>query len=263
MITEHAIYCNCLETLSKQKSRNYKRLYFGSEFCAQLLPSSAKIKEFCQFADNNNCAITFVTPIAQNSDLDIIDNTVQFLNNFIPEYEIVFNDWGVYDLLQEKFEKVPLIMGRVLHKMKHDPLYYSQCPDDEYQEYIAYTNVSHPDYRIWLQKKGITRIECNYVIQPFSVPNDFHFSLYYPYSFVSTTISCPARNLDKGNPPNCFIPCQQECQEYFLIVRQSSSYPIYHIGNTCYFKNTKNSNTGLDPSIDRLVYQPILPHCIK
>lgn len=238
-----------------------QRIYFGNECCTRALPDPTRLRALLALAEKKCLGVTFVTPVAQNADLELILESVGVVLEQRPDAEIAFNDWGVFAMLSRHYPRAQLVMGRVLHRTKRDPR-YSQSVPEEQRDYASVVQASSPGFITFVQGLGVTRIGIDHLVRPLSLPDAFSFSLYYPHAFLTVGRACAARTVAAGAPPNWPGGCLQECQQYYVKTHSAAKYPMSFIGNAGYFLNPDPLPSPMMPAVNRLVFQPALPHLL-
>src|SRR5207253_1699827 len=93
----------------------FTRCVFGNEFCEHLIPSPAALEATLSAAQAHRLNFTFLTPYVSNAGLAelraLFAVLVQHRNS-----EVVFNDWGVLNLLRRDFPQLVPVQGRLLNK---------------------------------------------------------------------------------------------------------------------------------------------------
>ena len=117
---EQAVFISKVEQL-KYRDDNFTRLYFGIEFCERLLPTMQQLKKVLSVVKKRNMDFTFVTPYVTNKGLKQLEALIPAVAREVPQAEVVFNDWGVFQFLKEARLPVSLVLGRLLTKMKRGP----------------------------------------------------------------------------------------------------------------------------------------------
>src|SRR5450631_882074 len=72
-----------------------RAIYFGAEFCADLLPDAAKAARFCAHARQTGVEAVLLTPVATPQGLATIRRLLVDLTATGEAPAVVFNDWGV------------------------------------------------------------------------------------------------------------------------------------------------------------------------
>jgi hypothetical protein len=286
---EKAIFISRIKQLKFIKP-DYARIYYGNEFCERLISSPSLLKEVLFYAQKNNLNFTFVTPYVTDLGLKKINSLFELLYRFQNSCEVVFNDWGVFDLARSEYPAFTLALGRLLVKQKRGPrliellkrkikarfikdknggkvkqiLIQKKLPlslDDYYKgANISSSTIIHD----FLISHGVKRIEMDNVAQGLYLglpQNKISVSLYLPYVYITTTFFCPTAGCaaNKNNPLK-IKKCGRECQRYvFKLTHKSMPKTIYLKGNTQFYINKKLSISSLAKSpVNRIVYFPEL-----
>ena len=285
---EHAIFISKTRNL-KYISPKYKRLYFGNEFCERLIPQVSELKRAIRCCDVNKLDFSLVTSYVTDRGLKNIEKLFAWLQNNRIKCEIIINDYGVLDLMNEKYQTLKPVLGRLLTKQKRDPRIMELIKtepkepvflkrDDEYYfifpkkipdilvSYYKETTINVPLIQEFLLSERIKRVELDNLFQGINLKllkDKLSASLYVPYGYITTTRHCTANPFRKKKRFFCSISsCKKECQKYILKLRNPSMPKvIYKKGNTLFFKNTKipAERCLKEKGINRLVYQPEIP----
>lgn len=272
---EKALLINRMEDFKK----NIDRIYFGNEFCQNLIPSLATLKKWYFLTIAENKKFTFVTPFVTNVGLKKLKNIFAFLNSK-KNVEVVFNDWGVFEIIKESFKNISLVLGRLLSKQRRDPrmlkiflgkqkvtkyvsldkmtktIYLPKKVPQTLFEHYRSSVIDVPGFQEYLLSRGIVRVEIDNLIWKMKLNpiKEIRISLYLPYGYISTTREC-------GKLTLTYAACEKECKKYFFRLENNSlPVPFYTIGNTVFYKSKIPSDKYLKGlGIDRIVYQPRLP----
>ncbi len=263
---EQALYITKTENF-RYWMDDFRRLYFGIEFCERLLPSGQQLTKAIDFAREKEGNFTLVTPYVTSEGMKKAEKLITLLSETEPGSEIVFNDWGIFHLLQEKKYPLQPILGRLLNKMKRGPriLPIREKIPSSSLNYFMTPGVSIPSVRSFLISKGIERIEFDNLLQGLNlegIPNELHLSLYLPYAYITTTRFCFMASADQQeNFKIGVLPCRKQCKDYaFSLFNPVMSTPLIRKGNTIFFSNDQLPVKYLrDHYIDRIVIQPEIP----
>lgn len=285
---EKAIYVVNISDLKLATSK-YERVYFGNEFCERLIPSHSQLIEIVQYCEQNNLDFSLVTPYVTDKGLRDLEKLFAWLNKNKKKCEIIVNDYGVLNLLNEKYQNLSPVLGRLLTKQKRDPRiekllkkkpkkrifinkkkeYLIFLPRKVPSSLVAYyrgANVNIHNFQKFLADQRITRVEIDNLLQGINlrIPKDkLSVSLYVPYGYITTSRLCSANPFRKKRKFFCEISyCKRECQKYTSELRnQNMPFILYKRGNTLFYQNKKiSSNRWLaGKGIDRLIYQPKIP----
>jgi hypothetical protein len=204
---------------------------------------------------------------------------LEVLSNYGPA-EVVFNDWGVLNLLRREFPGLTPVQGRLLHKSLRDPRVMGQYAQAEPATGVTPTldalrnsSFQNPSYGMLVQRFGVRRVELDALPQgtSFAVPG-LTASLYFPFAFISTARVCQAaglghRKAEKFQPS---APCRHECQTHLLTYTYTNSpfanrdQQFLLKGNTYFFAHTAAMRTEVleqaeAGGVSRLIFQPRLP----
>lgn len=285
---EEAIFISRTQNL-KYVTLRYKRLYFGNEFCERLIPELNELKRVIRFCDKNRLDFSLVTPYLTNRGLAVIEELFIWLQSNKISCEVIVNDYGLLDLLNEKYRTLQPVLGRLLSKQKRDPRiarlagpiaqkkifykfgdeYYFVLPKRIPPALVLHYKkamINTPIIQDFLMAQRVKRVELDNLLQginPDLPKGKLSASLYLPYGYITTTRLCSANPFRKEKRFfSRILSCKKECQDYTLKLK-NPSLPrlIYKKGNTLFFKNAKRPALQWlkERGIDRLVYQPEIP----
>lgn len=260
--------------IAKTKNLNYftaslERLYFGTEFCERLVPSSGDLQQVMECVRERRIGFSLVTPYVTGAGLKGWQKIIEMVAEELPHSEIIFNDWGLYRVARKISGSLEPVLGRLLTKIKRGPRLMNvidRLPPDA-RRYFQSTNLSVPAYRSFLRDKGIKRAELDHPLQDLELEDTgagMHLSLYIPFVYVTTTRFCLTASCDIPEMKGMIgiFPCKKECQKYtFTLDNPVMTTTLIRKGNTIFFKNEKIP-TGEElrqKGIDRLVIQPEIP----
>jgi len=287
---EKAIFISKIANLKYMSSR-YTRLYFGNEFCQKLLPSINELEKVLNYCGRKKLSFSLVTPYVTDEGLKDVEQLLIFLKNnkLRLNCEVIINDWGVLDMLNEKDYKLQPVLGRLLTKQSRDPrissminrksqslelmklgnkrtLIFMMKPPSTLASYYKESNTNVPVIRDFLLKQRINRIDLDNLFQGINISpgkDNLFTSLYVPYGYIATTRLCSANPFQNRVKYHCRISfCKKECQKYTLRIENPVMLKtIFKKGNTIFFKNTKVPSQRYlkEKGINRLVYQPEIP----
>jgi hypothetical protein len=277
---EKALHTTKIDNL-RYYNPDYHRIYFGPEFCQNLLPSKENLEKAIDFANKKALKFTFVTPFVTELGLYRLNGLFQFLKTRLKDCEIVVNDWGVLEVLSKRYRTFNLSIGRLLNKQNRDPsmervlekqipsaarkkdgrifILVHIPPGKRYQEGIRGCYLNSLSVQKFLSGHNIHRIELNNLIQGLNLDNiRLKVSLYTPFVNIATTRFCPMESrFQKIYRINV---CKRECQKYYYRLKNKNlPLPLYKYGNTIFYKNPLKLKSIVQPVIDRIVFQPEPP----
>ncbi len=279
---ERAVHITNLKNLKYFEKNKYQRIYWGVEFCQNLIPSIADTEEVLRFIKRNNLKFSFVTPFVTEYGLERLKRIFYWLNKKRVSCEVVVNDWGVLECLHAEFRRLlEPVFGRLMVRQQRDPamkgvlekqppfavkakdgkisIIVHRPPNKRYREGIKSSYINSKPFQGFLSKFGIRRVELNNLIQGLNL-NGLRFkkSIYTPFVHISTTRFCPMRT--RNQKIYRINVCQRECQKYYEILRNKAIPKlIYKRGNTTFYKNPLDVKNAPGLGIDRIVFQPTLP----
>jgi len=261
---EKAIFISKVEDL-KHVTQEYARLYFGVEFCQNLIPSEEDLGRVLEFTSEKKMLFTFVTPYLTDEGMKKIKPLLSLIAGNHPGSEIVINDWGLMEWINRAYPGLNLLLGRLLTKQKRGPQILSlvgRVPENMIRHFRQ-SNADSPILSGFLIARQIKRIELDNLFQGLSRPlASLKGSLYMPFAYITTTRICLFNSCgDKsGKPSRAITPCSKECRKYvFRLQHKRMPVDLLLKGNTQFFKNERFPDNLGDLNIDRIVYQPEIP----
>lgn len=260
---EKAIFITRIENLRYLENEDCQRIYFGIEFCERLIPPVEDVDKVIRLARAQKLGFTLVTPYVTEPGLEKLREIFEHLVKGAVKCEVVFNDWGVFNLLT-RYPDLEPVLGRLLTKQKRGPrlLNVQSHVPRTMLEHFRHTNTDLPIYQEFLRKKGVTRIELDNTVQGIRKHSDFQASLYHPYVYISTTRMCLTNSCDRENrkPMRAIFPCGFECRKYtFQLEHKDMPRKILLKGNTQFYENHSIPGELENLNVDRLVYMPEIP----
>lgn len=257
---EYAVFISRNSHL-KYCDQNFSRLYFGNEFCQNLLPTPKELESVLDFASSLD--FTLVTPYVTDEGLVKLESLFALAQRKRPDSEVVFNDWGVFNVLRQQYPSLTPVMGRLLNKMKRGPRLMTVLDriPAESREYFRSSNLSVPLFRRFLRDNGVKRVEFDNVLQGLDLDlKGMELSLYMAFAYVTTSRFCLVNACDQPEKRELvgIFPCQRECRKYTFYL-ESKVMPVTMVrkGNTLFFKNEKYPEEM--NRVNRLVIQPEIP----
>jgi hypothetical protein len=249
-------------------------LYFGNEFCQNIIPTKKQISKAFSWALKNNIQFVFVLPYITNNKIKTTDNLLNLLNDKKQNIEIIFNDWGTLALIL-KYQNLKPVLGRLLTKQRKDPIAHdiitnqqnkiklavidgkktivkSKQVPQSLKTYFQKSFLDVPHVMDFMTANKIKRYELD--LLPWGIKiktnNKIKLSVYYPYVNITTTRYCGAINLK-------YIKiCSRICRSQTMKVGINKlKYPYIIKGNAVFYKISKNilDKTVKSENIDRIV----------
>lgn len=280
---EKAIHVTNLRNRKYFRKGNYQRVYWGIEFCQNLIPSLADTAKILRFAKENSLSLSFVSPFVTERGFKKLKEIFSwFKRQRVKNLEIIVNDWGVLEYLHTEFNGTfEIALGRLLVRQQRDMgikkvlekqppfaergkdgkinIVIHKVPDKQYQDGARQSYVNSPFAQDLLAEFCVRRVELNNLLQGVNLKGiRLKKSLYTPFVNISTGRFCPMETrFQKIQRINV---CKRECQKHYDLLRKKAvSKVIYKRGNTTFYKNPLNFTLLKNYEVDRIVFQPELP----
>ena len=215
-------------------------LYFGTEFCQELLPRNRDVEAFCALCSGRGLEAVLLTPPVTHRGLNrlsgLLDGVIKA--GWFPT--VVFNDWGVFDMLRKSHPDLSLHMGRLMNRGLRDPRLSMQAP-------VSGNKNSHRGDRVrsLVSSLGVNAIESDADLEPgfLGLGDDgLKRVLHLPFSFAASGRHClekaAATAADKGVfthalKSGCAAPCRGIHRKEY---REDTQKPMWRAGNTVFFE---------------------------
>ncbi|MDD5477758.1 MAG: hypothetical protein PHG87_06155, partial [Candidatus Omnitrophica bacterium] len=186
---EKAIHITNLGNLKYFQKDKYQRLYWGIEFCQNLIPLLTDTEKVLGFAEDNNLSLSFVSPFVAECGLKRLKEIFcWFRKQKVKDLEIIVNDWGVLEYLRTEFNGTfEIALGRLLARQQRDMgikkvlekqppiavrgkdgkinIIIHKVPDQQYQDGARQSYVNSPFVQDLLTELGVQRVELNNLLQ--------------------------------------------------------------------------------------------------
>lgn len=256
-----ALYITKTNELGSWKPR-FERLYFGNEFCESLMPTAQELREVLDFVKEKELDFSLVTGYLSDGGMERAAKLLEVLAEIKPDSEVVINDWGLLKI--SKQHSLNSVIGRLLVKQRKGPqiLNVLKTLPEKTLEYFQGGFINDSFIEL-LKEQGVGRIELDKLVQGNVLDNikDMRVSLYYPYSYITTSRFCFSNPKNRGEKNTLGIyPCAKECQSaFFLLENPIMKAPLLLKGNTVFLKNENEPLSNINGIIDRVIYQSGIP----
>ncbi|MDD3053313.1 MAG: hypothetical protein PHG84_02775 [Endomicrobiaceae bacterium] len=245
------------------------RIYFADAFCQNLIPTKQELEKAYKSAKDNNLQFTLNTPYVTDKGIKQILENIESIYKNEENFEVVFNDWGVFYEVKKRFPKVKLILGRLLTKQRTDPNAYEiitnsqkrntdnnvipkTVPDTLYQHFQS-SVINDDVFQNYLISNSVNRVEIEYLVWDMNIKltDKIKATIYYPYAHITTTRNCGLLNMT-------YTTCNKMCNDIQIQYKNESMlFPYIVIGNTVYYQVNDISKLQQYPSIDRIVFNDL------
>ena len=270
-MVSRALFVSRIKHLSHRDDGEYSRLYFGNEFCQNLLPTRATLEKVLSEIKDRGLGFTLVTPFVTDSGMARIQRLLTFLSRSLDDHEVVVNDLGVLHMINRELgaDRPALLLGRCQTKLKRGPRLVNvkgELPAAAW-DHFQRTNIDTPFFTEFLARMGVSRVELDNPLQGVnrdSLAEEIKLkgSLYYPYVYVSTTRYCQFVDLeDEDRSPRKIDPeCKKECSPFLLSLKsRQMNEDLLLAGNTVFYRNDRLPENNHPTIYDRVVFQPEVP----
>ncbi|MBN2484050.1 MAG: hypothetical protein JXD21_07620 [Candidatus Omnitrophica bacterium] len=266
---EKALYTKNICSITDKAADGFTRIYFGNEFCEHLIPSWEIIKEVLDTCHGSQRAFTLVTPMVTDKGISTLYSLFERLSDTPlmagALYEVVANDIGVIQLLNQKFPSLQPIAGRLLSKQRRDPRIIG-CVDPFGKNDLPLLGHSQfsPLFIEYLHKKNVHRVEIDNLLQGINdtfIPEKLDVSLYFPYTYLTTSRMCFFNQSSTLVLKDAIFCRNHECQKYrhFELHHVRMPMPILLKGNTQFFENRVFPDDVQKWGINRIIYEKDIP----
>lgn len=220
---ETAIMVNAIELLRLDFSRlkGYDRLYIGSEFCPNKLPTPEALVEAAKAFRG---PLTLATPPLGRGGLDKLAPLLKAAAPAKGKLEVVVNDWGLLRFLKQD-KNTRLFLGRMLMVEMREA-------DKDTLDHLC-------------RQYGVAGVEID---DPDAMKNlkDYKGSVHFHYPYRLKSFSRYCSYIRDFNS----TPCLMDCGSVFVQMSQrAETYPVFMRGNAYFIPNKPIEH----PLVSRLV----------
>ena len=231
-------------------------LYFGTEFCEDLLPGEDEAESFCILARETGIEAILLTPVVTPSGLRQVARLLTGLERRGWSPTVTFNDWGVLKLLRESFPQLVRKAGRLINRGIRDPRLTQAAPNPG-----AMTDNKGDKLRSLLLRHGVTGVETDPDLDGLYLSSEasgLQRVLHLPYTFAASGRNClikaevmdAEKSFSKGLGHGCSAPCRERCHP---VKRADTEVPLWRAGNTLFYQVSKASAEVHMSRCDRIV----------
>lgn len=233
-----------------------RALYFGTEFCEELLPGLREAESFCALAHEADIEAVLLTPLVTPAGLTRVTLLLEELVGRGWSPSVTFNDWGVLNLLKVSYPQLTRQAGRLINRGLRDPRLgqESLCPGADVQD-------KGEKLRSLLIRCGVSGVETDPDVEGCyleTAASSLQRALHLPYTFVVTGRNCLLKadslsaeeSFSKGLGRGCTAPCRGRC---LPVKRNDTELPLWRSGNTLFYEAPRAQVEGHLARCDRIV----------
>lgn len=212
-------------------------IYFGQEFCEELIPADETIKKVAAFCQENSKQFVLVLPSLTEKYLKRAEKILEIIPS---DSGLIINDWGLAEMV--KNSAFSLSLGRQLVKAKRDPRFFPK----EFKSYFS-TNNLQANLLALLSHYKITRVELDNIKQNYDLPEDLALksSLYFPYVYISKTRKCLNKNQGQEQLAKISVNsdcAKTKCNNIISLKLANYAEDLYFINSAFYYLNVNMPN---------------------
>ena len=213
-------------------------LYFGTEFCEDRLPAVTEASAFCEIARDRGWRATLLTPLVAPAGLARVADLLAALVRAGWRPAVVFNDWGVLELLTEHQPSLERRAGRLINRSLRDPRAYA----DDRRGPATHNASRHTAVRALLRSVGVSAVESDADLEGgFLGDGEMDRALHVPYTFAASGRACPLKaalyppggGFTKALADACTAPCRGDA---LPVRRDDTDLPHWRAGNTVLYE---------------------------
>lgn len=233
-------------------------LYFGTEFCEDLLPSAAEATAYCALARDGGFKATLLTPVVTTEGLGAVERLLDELvaGGWVPD--VVFNDWGVMRVLRERHPRLSARAGRLLNRALRDPrAFVGGARGASPTGFDAARGVR---LRRLLARCGVEALETDPDLDGGYLGDGsagLHRALHLPYALAASGRNClfkatalPGRGIGQLLADPCPRPCRDGPAR---ADRTDCAFPLWRAGNTLVYEVPWEAAQAYLAEADRIV----------
>lgn len=234
-----------------------RAIYFGSEFCQDLLPTLAAVERLCLWAAQAGVEAVLLTPMVTPRGLLLVDHLLRELagHGFAPS--LVVNDWGVLNLLRRSYPGLRRRAGRLMNRGLRDPrLPERTAPgDDQGGQQVG-------RMRAMLLQSGVEAVETDADLEGNHLGekvDGLQRVLHFPYVFAASGRNCLVKADGAASAEDCFtkglsLPCPGLCRgRWHEVTREDTDRQLWRSGNTIFYQVSQEAAAAHLARADRVV----------
>ncbi|MDD5935501.1 MAG: hypothetical protein PUC65_08100 [Clostridiales bacterium] len=202
--------------------KQVNRIYVGNEFCHNLFPEKVQLMRMLEKTKKENLNVTLAFTYMRDEMLEQTQVLLKELYDWCKKNEIVLelvvNDWGMVQLLENMQKYFTLCLGILLNKRRKDPRYPYKSGYQEHVKQLAQNSLSSVEYRKFLEKWNIKRYEfesCGYLMEVSGAHNSIHFPFYQTNTSQYCTLYAKCTTMDRGKQ-QLVTKCPRYCEEFIF-----------------------------------------------
>lgn len=243
-------------------------IYFGAEFCEHLIPSVDDLSRIADEAGIRGYKIYLMTGAAAVSVVPKYRHLLKYFSALPVAAGVVFNDWGILEILRCDFPALERVMGRLLFKNTRFVYRHIHPAGDfsarkagsilrEQIKVMRQTSLCIPEYRNFLHSLGIGKVDVDILPQGIDLKGCESLSVgaHLPLGYLTSGRTCPLwKNGDRY--PSAESCKTKKCLSGGKIVpdeRKEFFLPLIERGNVVLYKTGQNKPEGINRWIHEII----------
>lgn len=249
------------EVLS-EKNPAFQVLYIGNEFCERLLPEPAELLEILDWCSHKKIKPVLTTSFLTNEGIKKIRVILEAIRDYVLSCEIVINDWGALEMINNYSPELKLWIGRMItSRYKNLKIFDDIRPLLHlfFKERVKIPGLLF-DFLITRNVVGMEfnspyYLACNY--KEFK-KRGYKMAVHIPYMYLTVTRYCNCLNGYSGYFRDSIISCKRECKEYTGILHRHSYLENILSKGNAYFKEITLQYSKDALILDRVIFNDSL-----
>ncbi len=233
-----------------------RAVYFGSEFCQDLIPDVKEAEKFCALAKEAGLEATLLTPVVRADGLARIQKLVSDLESQGWAPTVVFNDLGVLQRLRNQRSGIKCQAGRLINRALRDPRLTEQPVESYAKEADRGGQI-----RALLLRFGVAGLETDPDLEGSYLGDSvagLQRVLHLPYVFAASGRNCllkaEAQQETKNFAKLLSSACPASCRgRWHQEERADLDFPLWRAGNTLFYEATRAAVEAHLDRVDRIV----------
>ncbi len=233
-----------------------KAIYFGSEFCQDLLPGCEEAEQFCALAREAGIEAVLLTPVVRADGLCRVETLVSDLKSQGWSPTLVFNDLGVLRMLRNEHPQIKRQAGRLINRALRDPRLAEQPSTAQTTE-----STRGGQIRDLLSRFGVAGLETDPDLEGTYLgdgTDGLQRVLHLPYAFAASGRNCllkaETRKEEKNFAKLLSRPCSAPCREHWHAEERTDlEFPLWRAGNTLFYEVPRTAVEAHLHQADRIV----------
>ncbi|MBU0504209.1 MAG: hypothetical protein KKG43_07500 [Candidatus Omnitrophica bacterium] len=241
-------------------SSSFDYIYVGDEFCERRLPDSETISGIAEQCVKSGANLTLVTSYFTGEGIDRLKALLDYIILNSIACELVINDWGVLELLEDYSGHFRAIAGRLLTSRYLSKFNYQDLRSKGAEIVNEDFDCSFPGaFLDFLKTRNITALEfnnTNHLLKTHGQlkKNNIKAHIYLPYYYLNTSRYCSCARGYGSYMRNTDDTCNKECNNLVAIRRDGYlNTDILSMGNT-HFVKEKIGIEDLTLDADRVIF---------